>query len=308
MCRFRTLVIAVTLAAALAACGSGGSDHAAGARLSTSALAVVRNAAQTTTDAKTAKLTLIVRATSSAGGTGGSGANFTITADGVTDYANHTADISLDFGDLAKQLPSGALGSGDLTFEERVVGDTIYMKLPAALTSLAGGSAKPWTKVDASRILGGLGGSSMSSGTDPTQALAYLSGVSDDVRKVGTETVRGVDTTHYTATLDLRKALDKRPSSLQGDDQYKKLLDQTISQLGTSTFPADVWIDGQGRLARISYALTLPAAGRKVAVSYSMELYDFGVPVDVQAPPADQVGDVGSSLLSGAQSSAAGNA
>lgn len=306
MRRFRTLAIVVTFAAALAACGSGAGDHAASGKLSTSALSVVRNAAQTTTDAKTARIALTV---GPKGATGGAGANFTITASGVTDYANHTADITLDFGDLAKQLPAGALGSGDLTFEERVIGNTIYMKLPAALTSLTGGSAKPWTKVDASKILGGPGDSSMFGATEPTQALAYLSGVSDDVKKIGTDTVRGVETTHYTATLDLKKALDKLPSSLRDDDQYKKLLDQTISQLGTSTFPTDVWIDGDGRLARITYALTLPAAGQKVAVSYSMELYDFGTSVDVQAPPADQVGDAGSSLLGGASSSApAGNA
>ncbi len=305
MRRFTTVAIAVSLAAVLAACGSGAGNRTADAKLSTSALAVVRNAAQTTTDAKTAKLTMTVHATTT-GGTG-SGTDFTITANGATDYANHTADITLDLGGLAKQLPAGALGAGDLSFEERVIGDAIYMKLPAALTSLTGGATKPWAKVDASKILGGLGGSSMSGGTDPTQALAYLSGVSDDVTKVGTESVRGVDTTHYKATLDLKKALDQLPPALQGNDQYKKLLDQTISQLGSSTFPADVWIDGQGRLAKITYALTVPTGGQKVSVDYSLELYDFGSPVDVQAPPADQVGDAGS-LLGGAQPSTAGSA
>ena len=55
--------------------------------------------------------------------------------------------------------------------------------------------------------------------SDPPQFLAYLETVSAGVTKVGTETMRGVDTTHYHATLDLAKAVDRAdvPPSLRDE-------------------------------------------------------------------------------------------
>ena len=168
------------------------------------------------------------------------------------------------------------------------------MKLPAALTSLAGGSAKPWTKVDASSILGGLGGSSMSSGTDPTQALAYLSGVSDDVRKVGTETVRGVETTRYDGTFDVAEAI----ASAAGPS--KAVLASTLGSTTLEAVPFEAYLDTEGRLVKFAQELELPATpqtGGDVLKSRTvLELYDFDTIVTVTAPPAASVRD-GAPLL-----------
>jgi hypothetical protein len=58
--------------------------------------------------------------------------------------------------------------------------------------------------------------------------------------------------------------------------------------------PADVWIDQQGRLRRMHYAVTMkvPGEGASVpmTVETTLELYDFGVEVHVAPPPANQVG------------------
>ena len=39
--------------------------------------------------------------------------------------------------------------------------------------------------------------------------------MSDDVEEVGTEEVRGVDTTHYRGTIDLERALEQVPESVK---------------------------------------------------------------------------------------------
>jgi hypothetical protein len=114
------------------------------------------------------------------------------------------------------------------------------------------------------------------------------------VKKVGTETVRGVETTHYHASIDLGKALDQAdiPKSLRdAEKQFEKSNDA-----GASTIPVDVFVDGDGYVRRISLDLENflgdgagSGATSGPALTESIDLYDFGTPVNVQAPPPDQV-------------------
>ncbi len=56
--------------------------------------------------------------------------------------------------------------------------------------------------------------------------------------------------------------------------------------------PADVWIDDNDRVVKMHF--TMDASGFGVGAGtaeVTMEITDFGVPVDVQAPPADQTVD-----------------
>lgn len=46
-----------------------------------------------------------------------------------------------------------------------------------------------------------------------TQALDYLSSVAEDVTEVGTETVRGTETVHYRATVDLTELGHRRSTT-----------------------------------------------------------------------------------------------
>ena len=116
--------------------------------------------------------------------------------------------------------------------------------------------------------------------------------------------IRGVDTTHYQATLDLGKAIDRAevPPAL------REKLEQLLTPQGADApkLPADVWVDGDGLVRRIRLHLDLGsflgAAGNgdsaaAPSMTVSMDLYDFGAPVNVVAPPADQVD--GSQGLSG---------
>ncbi len=187
-----------------------------------------------------------------------------------------------------------------------MIGKTVYVMLPAAESSVTGG--KPWIKVDPSEL-----GVSKSSGLDftgqdPTQLLATLRGVSDSVTKVGTTEVRGVETTHYRAQVDLAKAV-------QASGADASSLEQVTKTLGSGTIPEDVYLDSDGLPRRFAVSINpvLPStsAGSSAAPSsftVTVDLYDFGKTdtSGIAAPPADQVGDLGS-LLGGRGGASSGS-
>jgi hypothetical protein len=101
-------------------------------------------------------------------------------------------------------------------------------------------------------------------GTSPDRLLKDLVKSSTKVEKLGSEAIRGVMTTHYRAHLDKTKAglgiLEDEPGIV------------------------DAWIDEQGLPRRIR----VPDGGEDES-AVVFDLFDFGVPVDVEAPPADQI-------------------
>jgi hypothetical protein len=101
-------------------------------------------------------------------------------------------------------------------------------------------------------------------GTSPDRLLKELVKSSKTVEKLGSEDIRGVTTTHYRAHLDK----DKTP--IRGSPNEEPGV-------------VDAWIDEQGlpRRIRIPYG---ESDGGAV-----FDLFDFGVPVDVEAPPADEI-------------------
>jgi hypothetical protein len=126
---------------------------------------------------------------------------------------------------------------------------------------------------------GALADQAQSSG--PQQGLEYLQGLSGDVEKVGDDTVAGEHATHYRAQIDDAKVAQKLPEGATRD---------RVATLGV--VPADVWIDDGDRVVKMQFAVDGSSFGESGArLQMTMEITDFGVPVDVQAPPPDQVTD-----------------
>jgi hypothetical protein len=101
-------------------------------------------------------------------------------------------------------------------------------------------------------------------GTSPDRLLEDLTKASKKLEKLGTEEIRGVSATHYRAHLDKTK--------LGIDGQAEKPL------------VVDAWIDEQGRPRRIR----VPAGGENDLVAV-VDLFDFGVSVDIDAPPGNEI-------------------
>ncbi len=130
----------------------------------------------------------------------------------------------------------------------------------------------------------------------PTRQLVYLRGVAGSVDKLGTGKVRGKQTTHYRAVVDLNKAAAK------GGPKTQRACGEIERQLGTSELPVEVWLDGQGRVRRFLMSVTTPVSDTsstgtdhhkaRAKTTIVEEFYGFGTPVEVNPPPSDQTADL----------------
>lgn len=207
-------------------------------------------------------------------------------------------DTKRQRGEMTMSVDSSSLaGGGGRVVQQRMIydGRTFYMSSPMLQPILPAG--KRWTKVDldASGTQDDLDLAPLMSAAadyhDPTQLLAYLRAASGDVERVGTETVRGVATTHFKATVDFRKLPDTMPADQR--TAMRRSIEQLIELGGSSRAPIEVWIDADGHARRLLTTTTTGAAAQRVDLRQRIELYDFGTKVDVKIPPPGAVVDFG---------------
>ncbi len=246
--------IVLAIAAALAACGSGGETvESTGASLAK----VIRAAAQTSSASPGQKATMSERLD------GQTMMHFSI--DGAQDGSVATGEMQV---------------AGGTTLQILLVGGSYYEQLPDMPPG------KTWVQLAPADLQAAgynpAGLQKQSSG----QALAFLESTSDDVRQVGKETIDGVAATHYRLDADISK-LAQRNGALS-----PALLEQVEGLLG-STLPMDVWIDGDQHVVRTTYSVNLahspklpkgmPAHG---TLSFQIDISDYGSVPTVTAPPA----------------------
>jgi LppX_LprAFG lipoprotein len=258
---------------ALAACGGGSSQQAATETASVpDAQQAVLEAGVNTQAAESARISFT-------GTMSGAAASGTIEGEGA--FAGRQGRMTIDI-DL-----DGAGGAFSGRMEAIFDGLVFYLKFPPQISSqLPGGKA--WVKFDL-EALGSQQGIDFEqlmqlSGTDPSRSLALLRAASPDFAAVGDEEVRGVETTHYRGTVDLEKFAEEAPADAR--ESYRRILELT----GQKTVPLEVWIDGEGLTRRMRYEQKMPDGS---SMTLTQELYDFGVEVDVEAPPASDVLDLG---------------
>jgi hypothetical protein len=282
------------IALCLSACGSSSGSSSPSATKTTSgndALAVVAAAFTKTSAVKSARVAVTYQVLSGTA-TSSSGINERGTGSGVINFATNQADLTVN-------EPTGQ------STEERLISNVAYVKLPPALTTtIPQLRGKTWLRQPLSPTDGGaLGfGTSGSSPSNPTSILQLVSKVSDSVSKVGTASVRGTPTTQYRATVNFTKAAAKQGVPATQIQTLEKVL-------GTNTFPVDVWIDAQGAARRLQFQFPLPevtgsASGQSGKITETLDLFDFGIPVTVQTPPASQVGQLPASSLGAVPSAA----
>jgi hypothetical protein len=271
-------VLLAALAFVAAGCGGGSSKS------SLTPLELVADAATKTTKADSAKIHMAMTETLGPIGP------LTITADGVSDTATHSAQMSMDLSSIAQLAGKGAgdpsQWKGDVIVDGSNGGLVEYMRLPALSKFMPG--AKPWLKLDLAK-LGKKQGIDFSQllqaagNGDPTQALQMIQSVGN-VQKVGTEQVDGVDTTKYAGTIDPQKLGAKFAAAGVG---------KLMKELGTTPIPVSVWVDGSGYVRKVeeSMSMQVPNSGT-LDLKMSFELSDFGTPVNVTPPPADQTTDL----------------
>jgi hypothetical protein len=220
---------------------------------------------------------------------------FEFSGDGVIDSRTQKGRMNVDMSDIGEAAGQDA---DDWKGEQVIDGFVVYMRIPAFSRLL--GSSTPWLKLDleeASRMQGvDIGQFSQVNQNDPTQMLRFLRAVSGKVEELGRDEVAGVDTTHYRATIDLRRYPETLPPERR--DAARESAERLIEQLGSSTIPSEVWIDDDDlvRRMRTAFDMKLPTGtGGEVGVDLdiTVDLLEFGVPGgDFAPPPADQVTDM----------------
>jgi hypothetical protein len=257
--------IAVLLALALAGCGGGHKSNGGARAVSGQAIAAAAG--------KSARAGS-VEADFKIAGAGVDGSGSGVFNTGTT----RTGQLSMKVSVNGVSVPIDSV----------VTGNVLYMR--SSLFSRFGVSGdKQWIKIDLGKLAQqqGIDLSSLANANPtPASALEYLRGAGH-VRKVGTDSIQGVETTHYKVTVDLERAAARSAGST------RRSLRRVIQTTGVKKLPVDVWIDGKNYLRKLAYA---QPAGNGGSVRVSMKLHDYGPPITVKPPPASSVVDLSQAL------------
>jgi hypothetical protein len=265
----------------LALCASALVGCAAGDAL---ALDPVAQAANTT--AKTTSSRFEFRASIDAGSVG----SFSFHGNGVYDGKDKSGWMNMHFAlppAYQLQVPTSD-PSMEMIFDGSH-GLVMYMRSPLFDKMVPPGK---WVKMDVGKMAKkgqDLSAILNANQADPSQSLRMLM-ASSGARVMGSERIRGVQTTHYAFSIDFKRLA-------QNSKQFKMLTDET----GSVSAPAEAWIDAKGRVRRLTVAMVSGAKlGTPVTMTITEDLYDFGTPVNITAPSGDLVVDLSS--LSGSSS------
>lgn len=207
------------------------------------------------------------------------GRHMRITADGAFDYRRGRGWMVMDLGRLAALGGTNGAPRMTMLFER----GTVWVQVPVELRAQTGG--RPWLRTTTR----GAGLTTGMQSPDPAQLLDTLRGVSDSVEKRGRTSIRGADTTHYRAEIDLGKAMAAAPAR-------ERTQAQAMLKMfgGLDSLPTDLYIDDAGRVRRMRVKYDFDIAGEKLNADLRLDLYAFGARVPFKRPPADQVGDASS--------------
>ncbi|MEU5876716.1 LppX_LprAFG lipoprotein [Spirillospora sp. NPDC047279] len=274
--------VATGLALSLTGCLGAATDKAGetGSKIQLTAAQVLGKAAEKTSTTDSFKASMSMQGSSKEGD---------MTMSGSMQYRTKP-DIAYSMK-FDQMVVAGQKMSG---MESVLVDRTMYMKM-TFLTDLfkqfggGGGAApatKPWIKISLDEV-GAQAGINIdqlleqSRQMDPVQNTKMLT-ASKDARLVGKENVEGVDTTHYTGTYSMADAMSKLTPEQQ------KALQKSAAQSGMDNMAFDLWVDDQ-QLPKKMVMKSAPGATEQMTMT--MVYRDYGKPVQIAAPPADQVSD-----------------
>jgi hypothetical protein len=178
-------------------------------------------------------------------------------------------------------LDSASVKGQSLPGGERAIllGDYFYAKVPQQLSQFTGG--KPWVKFSVSQASqqAGVNLDGVIKRANPAEQTKIFTG-SKDARRVGTESIDGVKTTHYAGTLTPEQAGKLDPKAQQAFKQF-------YQKSGTNKVTFDLWV-GKDSLPR---KLVTKVAADKGTASSTMIFSDYNKSFSVSAPPASEVAD-----------------
>jgi len=231
---------------------------------------------------------------------------FAFSGEGAFDAKSERASFSVDMSSFASLLGglfagmAGPNAAGAPDFDdpsgwkvEAIQDGTVsYVRFPAVDDQLPAG--KSWVRTDESKP-GEKQGTDFDfqqlTNNDPRELLDFLQGASGEIEIVGTEQLRGVETTHYRATIDPLEYEKLVPPDEQ--QELESLVEQMAAQSGLGEIPVDVWLDEGGLVRKLTMTVsaTQPGTSGSSDASMTFEIYDYGEDVAIELPPASEVVD-----------------
>ncbi|MFD5077501.1 hypothetical protein [Streptomyces sp. NPDC058371] len=258
-----SLAVVGAVAGGLAACGPSGApgggagttDDARGAAAATRVTKALSGVREKTEKAGSAR----VDCTMSMGDTVATRSTGAI---GWADGLSGTLTITYTGGSWAKTMRE----LGNVSTPARFVADAYYAKMSDKFAAVSG-HGRHWIKYDYEA----------SASFTPAQSVELLL-AAPDTREVGTATVRGVRTTHYSGTVDVARLGTSRPGLT---DTELAELTQWLKQAGITKERVDIWVDARGLLVERSERGEV-TGGTSVTTAYYK---DYGTRVRIPEPP-----------------------
>ena len=186
-------------------------------------------------------------------------------------------EIPAEFGDLFGEM------------EVRTIGDTAYLRF--GLFSMFGVETT-WVSMatdDAGMTTDSFGASPI----NPADVMSVFGRAISDFEDLGRETIRGVETTHLRTVIDVQQMMDEATAEELAE------LGDLGTDLPAALLPVHFWIADDGNIHRFQTSIdgTLDPEAGFVQMTMTWDMYDHGAPIEIVAPPADDVTD-GSALES----------
>jgi hypothetical protein len=220
-------------------------------------------------------------------------AKFSMEGSAAGQTISATGAMAFDGANTKFSMTSTAAGE---TTEMRMVDKVMYIKLPADQQKQMG-TDKSWAKIsaDGTDPVSQAMGSALSQSAEQSDPSKILDQVSKAGRIISSDQTQlnGEQVNHYKVELDIAKALDQFTGQIPAaarEQVNEKLKGKDLK------IPAELWLDKDNLPVQVTMdqgpmmqALGAPAGDAKFTMKYS----DWGTQVDVTAPPADQVVDLG---------------
>ncbi|HEY6533627.1 MAG TPA: hypothetical protein VIY72_15065 [Acidimicrobiales bacterium] len=292
MRRYGVAVAAVGVLALASGCGSSSSsDDAAVVEArgtAEGAGAVLARASESTSAVETGRIRVVYRYT---GDADGEAIDAGMTAEGSFADFGKSMELTADMTPMIDAMGGGGFGGPESMVMRQIIVDTdlyLQMEMTPPVPEMPPGQ---WFRMDMSDALGGAGAGSvgglggMSGG--PNGYLESLKAGGATVVEAGTDEIDGVPVTVYRGKLDPEDAV------AAADPETADEVRRAFRESGMGTIPFTAFVDDDGMVRRLDMEMTMELYGLSMTVHMVMDLYDFGAPITVTPPPADQVVDEG---------------
>ncbi len=192
------------------------------------------------------------------------------------------------------------MGMDNMNIEMILDGQTMYMKMPSDLNP---DPSKPWVKMSMGEAMGSQNFDQMAQQSDPTKMLEQLQQAGGEITGTEQTTLDGQQVTQYTIEVDPLEMMDSMGGGIDVDGAELAGLVDSIGVI-----PMELYLNSEGLPVRIEMHVDFSEAVKEIGarmgeelpadfpteafkMSMGMTYEEWGTPVSIEAPPADQVSD-----------------